>query len=108
MKDANLALRFLLELCALAALGYWRFQIGRGPTKFLLGLGVPLLSAIVWGMSVSPKAQVHVPEPFRFVLALVILGLAAVALAAAGRPVLASILAVLVGVNSILMYVWGQ
>jgi hypothetical protein len=28
LKDANLALAFLLELCALAALGYWGFVTG--------------------------------------------------------------------------------
>ena len=29
IKAANLALSFLLELCALAALGYWGFQTGQ-------------------------------------------------------------------------------
>ena len=28
IKAANLALRFLLELCALGALGYWGFKTG--------------------------------------------------------------------------------
>jgi hypothetical protein len=28
IKGANLALRFLLELCALGALGYWGFKAG--------------------------------------------------------------------------------
>ena len=30
LKDANLALAFLLELCALAELGYWEFVTGGG------------------------------------------------------------------------------
>ena len=30
LKYANLALAFLLELCALAALGYWGFVTGGG------------------------------------------------------------------------------
>ena len=35
---ANLALAFLLELCALAALGYWGVLTGGGPvTKTALG-----------------------------------------------------------------------
>ena len=30
IKGANLALRYLLELCALGALGYWGFKTGGG------------------------------------------------------------------------------
>jgi hypothetical protein len=46
IKNANLALRFLLELCALAALGYWGFQTGRGPVmSAVLGIGAWLLTA---------------------------------------------------------------
>lgn len=44
IQSANLALRFLLELCALAALAYWGAQTGRGPVvKIGLGIGAPLL-----------------------------------------------------------------
>jgi Protein of unknown function (DUF2568) len=47
-KDANLALAFLLELCALAGLGYWGFVTGGGlPAKIGLGVGVPLLAAVL-------------------------------------------------------------
>ena len=36
----NLALRFLLEVCALGFLGYWGFQSGQGILmKFVLGIG---------------------------------------------------------------------
>ncbi|HEX6711657.1 MAG TPA: DUF2568 domain-containing protein [Rubrobacter sp.] len=41
---ANLARAFLLELCALAALGYWGVSVGGGlVTKRALGLGTPLV-----------------------------------------------------------------
>jgi hypothetical protein len=30
IKGANLALRFLLELCALVSLGYWGFKTASG------------------------------------------------------------------------------
>lgn len=40
IKGANLALRFLLELCALIALAYWGFETGSGAiAKFALGIG---------------------------------------------------------------------
>ena len=31
IKGLNLGLRFVLELCLLAALGYWGFRVGSGP-----------------------------------------------------------------------------
>jgi hypothetical protein len=48
INGANLALRFLLELCALVALGYWGFKTGSGAiAKFALGIGTPLVAAVV-------------------------------------------------------------
>jgi hypothetical protein len=52
IKGANLALRFLLELCALGALGYWGFKTGNGTlAKRGFGVGAPLVAAVVWGIS---------------------------------------------------------
>ena len=49
IKGANLLLRFLLELCALGALGYWGFKTGSATsTKVVLGVGAPLVAAVVW------------------------------------------------------------
>jgi hypothetical protein len=109
IKLANLALRFLLELCALAALGYWGFKTGTSLiAKIGLGLGAPLLGAIVWGMFVSPRATVPVPSFLRLVIELGVFGLAAAALYSAGRPNLAWVLALAYVINRALMYVWGQ
>ena len=59
IKGANLLLRFLLELCALGALGYWGFKTGNATiTKIVLGVGAPLVAAVVWGIFVSPRASV--------------------------------------------------
>jgi hypothetical protein len=56
IKSVNLALRFLLELCALAALAYWGFQLGKGLiAKIGLGIGAPLLAAVVWATLVAPQ-----------------------------------------------------
>jgi quinol-cytochrome oxidoreductase complex cytochrome b subunit len=109
IKSANLALRFLLELCALAALGYWGFQTGRGLfMKIGLGIGAPLLAALVWGTFVAPHAAVPVSAPLRLVLELVVFGSAAAALYAAGRPALAGSFALTVVINRVLMHLWGQ
>jgi hypothetical protein len=58
IKGANLALRFLLELCALGALGYWGFKTGGGLiAKIGLGIGAPLVAAVVWGTFVSLRRR---------------------------------------------------
>lgn len=55
---ANLTVAFLLELCALAALGYWGLRTASGPaTKAALGIGAPLLAAVLWGLFAAPRAR---------------------------------------------------
>jgi Protein of unknown function (DUF2568) len=72
MQAANLGLRFLLELCALAAVGYWGLHHHGGVAQFVLGIGGPLLVAVVWGLFLSPKATVSIPSPARLTLELVV------------------------------------
>jgi hypothetical protein len=109
IKLANLALRFLLELCALAALGYWGFKTGTSlVTKIGLGVGAPLVAAIVWGVFVAPRAPVPSPSFLRLMVELVVFGLAAAALYLAGRPNLAWALALAYAANRALIYAWGQ
>ena len=45
----NLALRFLLEIAALLALGHWGRQRFDGGLRYLLAVGIPLLAAVLWG-----------------------------------------------------------
>jgi Protein of unknown function (DUF2568) len=48
LASANLAVRFLLELGALAAVGYWGARTGRTPvSKVLLAAGLPLTVAVL-------------------------------------------------------------
>jgi hypothetical protein len=109
VKAFNLALRFLLELCALAALGYWGFQNGNSTImKFVSGITIPLLIALVWGAFGSPKAPLQLPKSFHMILELVLFGLPAVALYAANKPNLACIYLLVVVFNRILMYIWEQ
>lgn len=109
LQVANLGLRFMLELCALAGLGYWGATSGRGPlTKTLLGIGAPLAAAVIWGAFVAPKASVPVSEPIRLLLEVLVFGSAVVALYRAGRPTLALVFAAAVVINRVLMMVWNQ
>src|SRR5262245_44508289 len=45
----NLALRFLLELAAWFALGYWGWTQQQGLTRWLLAIGLPLIAIGLWG-----------------------------------------------------------
>ena len=45
----NLAIRFLLELSALLAMGVWGWRQSEGWFRFLLALGIPVIAAVVWG-----------------------------------------------------------
>ena len=109
IKLANLAARFLLELCALAALGYWGFQARQSPiAKIGLAVGAPLLAAVVWGMFIAPRATVMVPTWVWLALQVVVFGCATAGLVAAGQRTPAAIFVLAVGINSVLLYIWQQ
>jgi cytochrome b len=91
VKAANLALRLLLELAALAAVAVWGAHTG-STTIVRIGLAVaaPLALAVVWGIWVAPRARRRLRDPARMVVELVILALAVAGLAASGYPPLAA------------------
>jgi len=104
-----LGVRFVLELCAVCALGYWGLQAGQnGLMKILLGLGAPLLAAIVWGTFVAPKAAVLLPGALRLGLECLVFAAAVAALLAVGKPALAGAFAAVALSNWVLMYLWKQ
>ena len=109
IKSVNLAFAFLLELCALAALGYWGFHAGsRLVVKIILAIGAPLLAALVWGTFAAPRATVHLPGPGRLAVELAVFGCAVAGLYVAGRAPLAWALAVAFVINLVLLTVWKQ
>ena len=103
----NLALAFLLELCALAALCYWGVSVGGSPvTKAALGLGAPLFAAVLWGLFAAPRAPVSVPL-VGLGVKLIVFGSAVVALYATGHRTLAIFFAVIVVANAALIRLGG-
>ena len=80
----NLALRFLLELAAIFAFGYWGHSLGVDGMQILLAILFPLLFAVLWGVfavrgdpSRSGKTVVHTPGIVRLLLELILFGAAA-------------------------------
>jgi hypothetical protein len=109
MRILSLALRFLLELAMLVALGVWGFTVGGGTfTKIVLGIGAPLTAAVVWGFFVAPKAPKRLDDPARFSLELLLWTAGGLALLAAGYPGWALIFGVLVAGSLGLMVILGQ
>ncbi len=107
MKGANLAVRFMLELCALAALGYWGFVSGGNLiAKVALGIGAPILAAVVWGLFVAPKAAIPLSMPLRLLPEAAVFGAAFVALYGTGHPRLAFAFLLVAIVNRILVLAW--
>jgi hypothetical protein len=106
IKLANYTLRFLLELCALAALADWGARAGTTTAaKVALGVGAPLLAAFLWGTFVAPRAWVRVSEPARLGVELLVFAAAVAGLAASGRTGLAVAMAIAVAVSSTLVRV---
>ena len=109
LESANAAFRFALELCGLAALGYWGFQASDLlPMQVLLGLSAPVAFAFMWDAFVGPKAPNRLDDPARLMLEATLFGLAAIALLVAGAGLLALVLVIAVAVNIGLMIFLGQ
>jgi hypothetical protein len=103
MKEANLAVRFLLELCLLAALAYAGLQV-----NIVLALFAPLGAAAVWGLFVAPKARFPLSRPLWVGVQVVLFGAAVAGLVASGQGVLGSIFGIAVAVNLALVLIWSQ
>lgn len=77
---ANLVLRFLLELAALAAMAYWGWTAHEGFWQLVCAAGLPLIAAVLWGTFRVPddpgKAPVPVPGTLRLLLEIVFFGTA--------------------------------
>ena len=108
---ANLALRFILEMAALAAIAYWGWQQSDGLSKYLFAIGAPMIMAIIWGTfrvpgdaSASGKAPVPTPGILRLAIELLIFGFAVWGFFQAGVPTLGWILGFLVVAHYLISY----
>lgn len=86
LKGFYVTLAFILEIAMVWSIGFWGFQTSEVYTKFLFGLGLPVLVAIFWGMLMAPKAQRRVRQPWRLIIGSILFSLGACALYAANQP----------------------
>jgi hypothetical protein len=108
VRAANLAIKFLLELAAIAAFAYWRATTADGVLAVVLAVTAPALMILVWGRFAAPRSDHRLPSRSRIPLELGVFALATVALVVAGSPVLAAVFAALAAVNTALITVFDQ
>ena len=107
----NLAIRFLLEIAALLAVGVWGWQLSDGWLKFVLAPGIPIILAVIWGTFAVPNdpsrsgaAPIAVPGILRLVIELAIFVFATWALYDLGYTSLSWILGIIVAIHYITSY----
>jgi hypothetical protein len=103
VRSANLALRFLLELCLLAAFAYVGLQI-----NLTLAVVAPTAAAVVWGLFVSPKARFALSRPLWIAVQVVLFGAAVAGLIATENAVLGLTFGAAVAINLALVLFWHQ
>lgn len=98
-KGLMLLLVFLFELAAIAALAWWGFALDATTwVRVVAGIGTPLITVVVWGLLLAPRARFTVPGWVVVALKTAVYAAAVVALFAVGHRVLAVAFAVVVAV----------
>jgi hypothetical protein len=106
---ANLVLRFVLELAALAGLSYAGVRLADGTfAEVLLGVGTPLLAGVVWGLFVAPRSTFDAPLVVRLLAEALVMVSAGVLLIVAGNVALGVVLLVLWVLNKIALAATGR
>ena len=104
-KWGNLLLAFLAELVALGIFAWWAWEASDSTAlQLLLVVGLPVVTAVVWGLYAAPTAKRGSPV-VRWVVKVVVFGLAGAALWSLGHPLLAVIFVVVVAANLLIFHV---
>jgi Protein of unknown function (DUF2568) len=106
-----LAVRFFLEMAALAALGFWAWHSVPGALRWLAALALPMAVAVAWGVwavpgdpSRSGRAPVATPGPVRLLLELLVFFGSAIALAASNAHTVALVYAIILVLYHVAAY----
>jgi Protein of unknown function (DUF2568) len=108
VKPLNLAVKFLLELGALAAFGVWGASLAGGVAAVALAIALPLVAAVLWGIFAAPRAARRLPLRLRAPFELTVFALGALALWGAVSVLPAAAFAVVAGANAVLLTAFDQ
>ena len=107
----NLAIRFLLELTAICALGFWGWKQSDSWAKYILAVLISLLAIINWGVfnvpndpSRSGRAPIRIPGMVRLSIELAIFALTVWALSDLGLTGLSILIGIIVVLHYTLSY----
>jgi hypothetical protein len=107
LKALSNTTRFVLELAALAALGYWGFYIGQGIVpKICMAISVSFLVGLVWAAFVAPQSPTAVSWKGRLLLTLAFFLLAVVGLATTDHATLAGSLGLASILDIVPLAIW--
>ena len=83
-NQINLAIRFLLEISALVAMGVWGWRQSDNWVRFGLAFGIPIMAALIWGLLAVPddpsrsgSAPIPIPGIIRLLIEIAFFGLSA-------------------------------
>ena len=106
-NPVNLAVRFMLEIAMLIALGYWGWHLS-GVGRYVAVAGLPIAAAVLWGMFRIPNdpkpAPVAIPGILRLLLEWGLFGFAAWALYDLGHSTVSIVLSGIVIVHYFVSY----
>lgn len=104
----NLAIRFLLEIAMLIALGYWGWHANTGWIRYAAVAGLPLIAATLWGVFRIPNdpkpAPIAVPGVVRLLIEWTLFGAAVLALFTMGFVTLSIIMGITLKLHYIVSY----
>jgi Protein of unknown function (DUF2568) len=103
LKDANLAVKFILELAALAAFAFWGATLDGVLVSVIVGIAAPATAAVLWGLFAAPRSSRRLTTRSRVPFELSVFALGAAALVAVDWTAIAAAFAAVVIVNAVLL-----
>lgn len=111
MNAINGALRFLLEIGALVAMGFWGWSLMDGLVSIVPAVAIPVVAVALWGTFAVPddpsrsgNAPVAVPGVARLALELAVFGLGVWSVYALGYVIGSLVFAVVVVIHYVVSY----
>ncbi len=103
LRDANLAVKFILELAAIAAFALWGASLDGVLVSVVVGVAAPTSMVVLWGLFAAPRSSRRLPTRARVPFELSVFALATAALLALGWIAIAIAFAAVVVVNALFL-----
>jgi hypothetical protein len=106
---ATHVVRIGLEIVGLVALGYWGAATRRGRrSRILLGISVPLVAVVVWGVFGTAGAPIPASPTVRVMLRFTFFAVVVSALLSTSHALIGAGVGLVYLVNSVALAMWGS